>query len=99
MGVPGRPRDHSFRVRFRGQFRMRPGQAWMPFDAWQFNSSDPVTRLSRMRIDVAGVVPMFGTDTYLHRAGRMHGKVFGLFTVADGAGPEFDLGELVTYVN
>lgn len=99
MGVVGRPRDRAFRVRFRGQIRMRPDQAWMPFDAWQFNTSSPVTRLIRMRIDVAGIVPMFGTDTYVGRTGRMHGKVLGLVTVADGTGPEFDLGELVTYVN
>jgi hypothetical protein len=29
----------------------------------------------------------------------MHGKLLGLVTVADGEGREFDLGELVTYVN
>jgi len=52
-----------------------------------------------MRIDIAGVVPMFGTDTYIDGTGRMHGKAIGLVTVADGAGPELDLGELVTYVN
>lgn len=83
----------------RGQFRMRPDQAWMSFHSWQFNMSDPITRLIRMRIDVAGIIPMFGTDTYLRQAGRMQGKVLGLVTVADGEGREFDLGELVTYVD
>lgn len=29
----------------------------------------------------------------------MRGKLLGLFTVADGEGPEFDLGELTTYLN
>jgi len=42
---------------------------------------------------------MLGTDTYVNHAGRMHGKLLGAITVADGTGPEFDLGELVTYVN
>lgn len=99
MGVVGRPRDYSFRARFRGQFRMRRGQRWMPFAAWQYNTSVPVTRVTDMRIAVAGIVPMFGTDTYIAGRGHMHGKVLGLVTVADGEGPEFDLGELVTYVN
>ena len=99
MGVLGRPRDWSFRACFRGQFRMRPGQRWMPYDAWQFNASNPVARVVDMRIDVAGILPMFGTDSYVAGRGRMHGKVLGLVTVADGDGHEFDLGELVTYVN
>jgi hypothetical protein len=99
MGVPGQPSVTGFRVRFHGEFRMKPGQRWMPYEAWQYNRIDPVTRLARMRIDVAGVVPMFGSDTYVDRHGRMLGKVLGLVTVADGEGPEFDLGELVTFVN
>ncbi len=98
-GVLGRPPDRAFTARFVGQFRMRPGERWMPYRSWQFNATDPVTRLIHMRVDVAGVIPMFGTDSYLDRRGRMHGKVLGLVTVADGSGPEFDLGELVTYVN
>ncbi len=99
MGVLGRQRDWSFRARFKGRFRMRTGQPWMPFDAWQYNTSDPVTRVIDMRVDVAGIVPMFGTDSYVAGRGRMHGKVLGLVTVVDGKGREFDLGELVTYVN
>ena len=97
--VTERPRARSFRARFVGEIRMRPGQRWMPFHARQYNSVDPVVRVIDMRIDVAGVVPMFGSDTYLNGRGRMHGKLLGLVTVADGEGREFDLGELVTWVN
>lgn len=99
IGVLGHPRVRSFRARFVGEIRLRPDQAWMPYRAWQYNQSDPVTRLVQMRIGVAGVVPMLGTDSYLNHFGRMHGKLLGAITVADGTGPEFDLGELVTYVN
>jgi len=99
MGVVGRPRDWSFRARFRGQFRLRPGQRFMPCDAWQYNTAPVPSRLFAMRIDVAGIVPMFGTDTYRHGRGRMHGRLLGIVTVADASGPELDVGELVTYVN
>jgi uncharacterized protein DUF6544 len=99
MGVVGRPRDHSFRARFRGQFRMRPEQGFMPCDAWQLNTAPVPSRLFAMRIDLAGVVPMFGTDTYAGGRGRMHGRLLGLVTVADATGPEMDVGELVTWVN
>ena len=52
-----------------------------------------------MRIDVAGPVPMTGTDTDVRGRGAVRGSVLGLVRVADGSGPEFDLGELTTYVN
>ncbi len=98
MGVVGAPRDWSFLVRLRGRFK-RPGQPWMPCDAWQYNASVPITRVFHMRIDFARVVPMVGHDTYTAGRGAMRGKVLGLVTVADGSGREFDLGELVTYLN
>lgn len=98
MGVIGRPRPWAFSVRFVGRFK-RPGQSWMPCEAWQVNAAAPVTRVFHMRIDFARVVPMVGQDVYVDGRGSMHGKVLGLVPVADGAGPEFDLGELVTYVN
>ena len=99
MGVLGHPRVLAFRARFVGEIRLRPDQAWMPYRAWQYNRCDPVTRLVQMRIGVAGVVPMLGTDTYIDHVGQMHGKLLGAITVANGTGPEFDHGELVTYVN
>lgn len=98
MRVAGRPRDWSFLVRFHGRFK-RVGQPWMPCEAWQYNARDPVLRLFHMRIDVARVIPMVGRDSYVDGHGAMRGKVLGLVTVADGAGDEFDLGELVTYLN
>jgi hypothetical protein len=99
MGVAGRPRDWSFRAHFTGRFRMRPGQGWMPLESWQYNSALAVARLFYMRLRVAGVVPMYGWDTYVGGRGRMLGKVLGLVTVADGHGDAFDIGELTTYLN
>jgi hypothetical protein len=99
MGVVGRPRDRSFRARFVGRFRLRPKLGWMPAEAWQYNAAPAVARIFVMRLRFARVVPMIGTDTYLEGRGRMLGKLFDRITVADGRGPEFDLGELTTYLN
>jgi hypothetical protein len=99
MGVAGRPQDWSFRVRFVGEFRQRTGQKFMPCEAWQYNTSLVPARVYYMRIDFAGVLPMFGVDVYQAGQGRMLGKLLGLITVADGSGPEFDVSELTTYVN
>ena len=98
MGVVGRPRDWSLRARFIGEFRQRPGQRFMPCEAWQYNTSLVPARIYYLRIDFAGVLPMFGVDAYQAGHGRMQGKLVGLITVADGSGQEFDIGELTTYV-
>jgi hypothetical protein len=54
------------------------------------------SQLFRMHLLLARVVPMWGWDTYRVGRGRMHGKLLNLITVADGTGPEFDTGVLVT---
>ncbi|MGY1687948.1 DUF6544 family protein [Geodermatophilus sp. SYSU D00867] len=99
MGVVGRPRSWSLRAHFIGRFRRGPDQPWLPLNAWQYNSGVEVARLFRMRLLVARVLPMWGWDTYRAGAGRMMGKALGLVTVADGSGPEFDIGELTTWLN
>ena len=99
MGVVGRPRPWSLRAHFVGRFRRGPDQPWMPMDAWQYNSAVDVARLFRMRLVVAGVLPMWGWDTYRSGVGRMRGKALNLVTVADGSGPEFDISELTTWLN
>jgi Family of unknown function (DUF6544) len=99
MGVVGRPCDWSFRARFVGEFRQQPGQKFMPCVARQYNTTLVPARVYYMRIDFAGHLPMFGVDIYETGHGRMRGKLLDLITVADGSGPEFDVGELTTYVN
>ncbi len=99
MGVPGQPQIWSFQAGFRGRFWLRRGLGWMPAEARQYNSAVDTARVFVMRVRVAGIVPMIGYDTYLGGQGRMIGKLFDRFTVADGRGEEFDIGELTTYLN
>jgi hypothetical protein len=99
MGVVGHPPTWSLRAHWAGRFRLGPDKPWMPCDAWQYNSALEIARLFRMRLLVGRVLPMWGWDTYRGGTGRMLGKALGLVTVADGKGPEFDLGELTTWLN
>ncbi len=99
MGVVGRPRDWSFRLGLTGRFRLGRDRPWMRCEAWQYNSRPPVTRIFHLRVRVAGVVPLLGRDTYVRGRGRMRIRLLDLVTVGDGAGEEFDIGELVTYLN
>ncbi|WP_040339512.1 DUF6544 family protein [Candidatus Blastococcus massiliensis] len=99
MGVVGRPRTWSMRAHLTGRFRLGVDSPWLPMDAWQYNSAVEVARLFRMRLLVGRVLPMWGWDTYVSGTGRMRGKALGLVPVADGSGPEFDTGELTTWLD
>ncbi|QFZ19665.1 DUF6544 family protein [Saccharothrix syringae] len=97
--VPGRPADRWFRATVPGYFRLRPDQNWLACVSEQHNSADDLTREFRMRLKMAHLVPVQATDVYAHGHGRMHATALGVFTLADGQGPEFDLGELVTFLD
>lgn len=99
MGVVGRPRDWSFRLGLTGRFRRSLDDAWMPCEAWQYNTRLGVARIFHMRARLYGIVPVIARDTYIRGQGRMLVKALDLFTVADGTGEEFNVGELVTYLN
>jgi hypothetical protein len=98
MGVLDQPRDWSFRTSFVGRFKLKPSAPWRPCEVWQYDTSVPITRIFYMKLRFGGL-PVIGRDIYREGHGRMLGRLLDLITVIDGTGPEFDLGELVTYLN
>ena len=97
MGVTGRPADWSFLAHCTGRFRLRPSWPWLPCEAWQYNSSLEVARVFHLRI--GGPVPMSARDAYTRGAGSVRGTMLGLVHLVNGTGPEYDVSELVTYLN
>jgi hypothetical protein len=97
MGVVGRPPDWSYLAHCTGRFRLRPGWPWLPCEAWQYNSGVEVARVFRLRI--GGPLPMSARDVYLHGQGSVRGTLAGLVHLVSGAGPEYDVSELVAYLN
>jgi hypothetical protein len=70
----------------------------MAVEAVQYNTREPVARVFRMRARMKGF-PVLARDSYVAGRGRMQAKIMRLVTVANGKGPEYDQGELVTWVN
>lgn len=99
MRVVDKPRRRSIRAGFTGRFRLAPEAAWQPCEAWQEDARDEVMRAFYMQTTVAGLVPTFVRDTYLHGEARMLAKALDLFPVVDVRRPELDVAELVTYLN
>jgi len=99
MGILGRPRDWSFRGRFTGRFRTGPDKPWRACRVHQYDTRLGVARIFHIRVRFGGLVPVLARDTYLRGRGRMLVRLADLVTLADGTGPEYDIGELVTYLN
>jgi hypothetical protein len=99
MRVVGRPRDWSFRVGLSGRFRRSPREPWMRCEAWQYNTRVGLARIFYLRLRLFGFLPVLGRDTYVDGRGRMLIRALDLFTVGDGTGEAYDIGELVTYLN
>jgi hypothetical protein len=99
MKVIGREQDWSFRLGFTGRFRTKPEKGWMRCETWQYNSRPAVARVFHIRIRFGGFLPVTGRDTYVQGRGRMLIKLLNLYTIEDGTGDEYDIGELATYLN
>ncbi|MFA6034246.1 MAG: DUF6544 family protein [Myxococcota bacterium] len=99
MRVVGKPRDWSFRTRFNGLFRRSRTDPWMKCEVWQYNSRPGVARIFYIQIRFFGIIPVLGRDIYADGNGRMLIRLLDLFTVGDGTGEEYNIGELVTYLN
>lgn len=99
MRVVGKPRRHTFRIAWRGRFRLGPDVRFLPCEAWQYDAADPVTRAFYMKTFAYGVLPTFVRDTYIDGRARMLARAFDSMRVVDVARPELDLSELVTYLN
>lgn len=97
-GVVGRPRIKTAHAQYEGQFRLKRDQRWMHIVAEQDYTVNPPGFVWNVRFKMAGVPFMFGQDTYAGGHSRMHGKLFGLFTVVDGYGDEVDQGTMVRYL-
>jgi hypothetical protein len=99
MRVIGRARDWSFRIGFEGKFRRSRDEAWMKCEAWQYDTRLALARIFYLRLRFFGMLPVLGRDTYVGGRGRMLIRLLDLFTVGDGTGEAYDIGELVTYLN
>jgi hypothetical protein len=98
MGVVGRPRDWSFRVRSVGRFRVRRDFAWMSCECWQYDSGVAPARVFHMSLRTGGLLPLLVRDSYQEGRGRLLAQVLGRFPVVDDSGPGLDREGLLGYL-
>lgn len=87
------------RIRWTGEFQMRPGGGWKPFDAEQHVTAWPPGFVWDARIRVMPIMPVRVRDGYVAGEGSMVGRVGGLATVVDQGGtPEMAAGALARWL-
>ena len=97
--APGTAKHWSMRLRWTGRFRLDRASPWFRFEAVQYNLSAPIARIFVMRGRMRHVLPVVARDTYVAGQGRLVAKIADRITVVEGAGREYDDGELVTWLD
>jgi len=97
-GMVGRPRIHSYRLRFRGRIRSAADAAWMPFEADQHSFANDPARLFLMRARMFAV-PVEAWHRLMDGQATMKVKVLGIIPMVNASGDIMDRSEAVTLFN
>lgn len=100
FALPSDPvRIRTARIRWTGEFQMRPGAGWSSFEAEQHFTASPPGFVWDARIHMAPLVPVRVRDGYVAGRGTMLGRVGGLVTVVDQGGtPEMAASALARWL-
>lgn len=92
-------RIRTVRIRWRGEFQLRPGSGWRPFTAEQHYTTRPPGFVWDASIRMLPLVPVRVRDAYVAGEGSMLGRAGGLMTVVrQGGTPELAAGALTRWL-
>ncbi|MBX6363979.1 MAG: hypothetical protein IRZ00_08940 [Gemmatimonadetes bacterium] len=95
----GQPRIRAARIRWSGEFQIRPGGGWRPFTADQRFTTVPPGFVWNAEIHMMPLVPVRVRDSYVAGQGAMLGRLGGVVRVVDEGGtPEMAAGALVRWL-
>lgn len=97
--VVGQERPRTVRLKQEGEIRLAPDQAWMPFTAEQYYTTDPPSFIWQIDARMMSFLPIAGRDKLVDGHGQMNIEVLSLIPVVDASGPEMDQGTLLRYLN
>ncbi|HEU6450274.1 MAG TPA: DUF6544 family protein [Gemmatimonadaceae bacterium] len=92
-------RAHTAHIRWTGEFQMRPGAGWRPFEAEQDFTALPPGFVWDARIRMMPLVPVRVRDSHIAGQGTMLGRLGGLVTVVNQGGtPEMATSALARWL-
>jgi hypothetical protein len=97
--VVGKVPVQTVRLRQQGQMRPNPNGKWMPAVAEQYYTVYPPSFLWYARVKAAPLMTMAGRDEYSGGHGKMHIKLFRVYSLFNQRGREIDQGAMVRYLS
>jgi len=92
-GHVGKPIPYNCEIHWKESFiKLKRDAEWGELNIEQFNSVQPIGRISFMEFDS---MPVKGRDIYIGGYGEMKGKLFNLLTVVEGSGPEISQSAMI----
>jgi hypothetical protein len=99
VGVVGKEKIQTVRLKQTGQIRLSPGQPWYPITAEEYYTVDPPAFVWYANMQLAPGITVAGRDMYRQGQGHMLMKPLSLFAVVDAQGDEMDQGAFMRYFN
>ncbi|HYU71891.1 MAG TPA: DUF6544 family protein [Ktedonobacteraceae bacterium] len=96
--VVGKEPIRSVRLKQRGEYRMKPGQKWLPFVAEQRFTTNPPAFLWHMTSRPFPLVSISVKDRFSSDHGDLLVQLWSLVPLSHARGPEIDQGELQRYL-
>lgn len=94
-GVVGKEIVRTAHIKQTGEMKTKPGGDWIPFEAEQWNTTDPPGFIWTTQIQATPGMTLTGRDKYENGRGNMSIKLLALFPIADAKGPETDQGTML----
>ncbi len=98
-GVIGTPRITQATIEQTGFFKTAPDKPWTPFTATQVYNIPGASFEWKVRMKMAPLMFVKGTDALRDGFGSMKIKLFGLIPVVNAKGPELDQGAMTRYLS
>ncbi|NQV41026.1 MAG: hypothetical protein HQ506_01620 [Candidatus Marinimicrobia bacterium] len=97
--VVGTPYIKKATIKQTGLFKMAPDKSWTPFKATQIYNIAEASFEWKVRMKMAPLVIVKGTDALRDGCGSMKIKLFGLIPLVNAKGPEMDQGAMTRYLS
>ncbi len=94
-GAVGKEIARSVHLKQSGEMKTKPDGGWIPFEAEQWNTTNPPGFIWTTEIQAGPGMTLAGRDKYVDGRGNMLIKLLSLFPVADSKGPETDQGAML----
>lgn len=96
--VIGKERIRTVRLEYKGSFRQKEDQGWMPLNAEEYYTTDYPAFVWNGTIRFLGLPLLKGRDKFYEGKGNMVITLLPFIKIADASGYEIDQGGLVRYL-